>query len=217
MSEVTIEVEGERLALLPERLVWWERKETLLVADPHWGKAATFRARGIPVPSGTTGEGLTRLDVVLARTAARRIIFLGDYLHAREGRAPGTLRALAAWREAHPELSVLLIRGNHDRHAGDPPLELGIVSLDPPIVDLPFVLAHYPDPSSSGYVLAGHLHPAVRLAGRGRQRARLPCFWFREHVAVLPSFGDFTGSADVWPEPGERVFVVAEDRVLEIG
>jgi len=216
MGEATLELQGERLTLLPERAVWWEARGMLLVADPHWGKAATFRASGIPVPSGTTMEGLARLDSALARTGASRVVFLGDYLHAREGRAPGTLDALAAWRARRFGLELLLVRGNHDRHAGDPPPELGVECADPPRVEPPFVLAHHPDPSPLGYTLAGHLHPAVRLAGPGRQRERLPCFWFRRGVAVLPAFGDFTGAADVRPEPGDRVFVIAGDRVLEI-
>jgi uncharacterized protein len=211
-----VEVAGERLVLFPERLAWWERRGTLLVADPHWGKGAAFRAGGIPVPRGTTRGSLDRLDSVLERTDAGRVVFLGDFLHAREGRAPGTLQALSDWRRHHPRLELLLVRGNHDRHAGDPPGELEIDCADAPYADPPFVLAHYPDPNPAGHVLAGHLHPAVRLVGRGRQRERLPCFWLRPDVAILPSFGDFTGAADVQPDPADRVFVVAEDRVVEL-
>ena len=212
----TIELEGERLVLFPERLAWWEHRATLLVADPHWGKGAAFRAAGIPVPQGTTLGGLARLDSVLERTGATRVVFLGDYLHAKEGRAPGTLRALSQWRDRHPALELTLVRGNHDRHAGDPPDGLGVGCVDAPLADPPFLLAHFPDPRPPGYVLAGHVHPAVRLVGRGRQRERLPCFWVRPGVAVFPSFGDFTGAADVQPDPGDRVFVIADDRVVEL-
>lgn len=214
---VTVELEGERLVLLPERLAWWEARATLLVADAHWGKGATFRASGIPVPHGTTLGGLARLDSALERTGARRVVFLGDYLHARRGRAPGTLQALAGWRERHAALELLLVRGNHDRHAGDPPAAARVECVDAPFADPPFVLSHLPEPNPAGYVLAGHLHPAVRLVGRGRQREQLPCFWLRPEVGVLPSFGDFTGSLVVHPAPGDRVFVVAEDRVIEMG
>ncbi len=121
-----LELRGERLVLLPERAVFRERTATLLIADPHWGKAATFRASGIPVPRGTTLDGLARLDAMLQRTGARRIIFLGDYLHARQGRSPTTLQALAEWRARHLDIELVLVRGNHDRHAGDPPPELGL-------------------------------------------------------------------------------------------
>jgi len=217
VSDVSVEVAGERLVLLAERAALWERASTLLVADAHWGKAAAFRAGGIAVPGGTTAGGLARLTAALERTGARRLVFLGDLLHARTGRAPATLATVRAWRERHARVEMLLVRGNHDRGAGDPPPELGIECVDPPLAEAPFVLAHHPEPAAGGYVLAGHLHPGVRLAGAGRQRERLPCFWFGAGVGVLPAAGDFTGLAEVRPAPGDRVFVVAGSEVVEVG
>lgn len=210
-------VERQTLVLLPERAAFWEEQRTLLVADTHFGKAATFRAAGVPVPGGTTLSGLSRLDRAAQATAARRIVFLGDFLHAREGRVAGTLAALAKWRRSRPELDLLLVRGNHDRRAGDPPEELDVTCADAPYDEGPFTLAHHPVEGGRRFMLAGHLHPAVRLSGRGRERARLPCFWFRGDGAVLPAFGDFTGMAEVEPGIGDRVFVIAGGDVVEVG
>lgn len=215
MNGLAIEVRGERLHLLPERAVYWERTKSLLVADAHFGKAATFRAAAIPVPRGTTMEGIARLDALVNATGAARIVFLGDFLHARAGRAPETLNAFQRWRETRAGVRFLLVRGNHDRQAGDPPPELGVDCVDAPLVEAPFVLAHHPADSAAGYVLAGHIHPGVPLYGPGRQRERLPCFWFARAYAVLPAFGDFTGLADVSPAEGDRVFVIAGIEVVE--
>ena len=214
--DVDVEVAGERVRLLPERALYRPAMDTLYVADPHWGKAAAFRAAGVAVPGGTTAEGLARLDGALARTGAGRVVFLGDLLHAREGRAPATFQVVAEWRGRHPRLDVLLVRGNHDRRAGDPPPELGIRCVDAPVAEPPFILAHHPAPHADGYVLAGHLHPSVTLLGRGRQRQRLPCFHFGASVGILPAFGAFTGTADVDVAAGDRVFVVAGDEVVEV-
>jgi len=211
-----VDVAGESIVLLPERAAFWRRTRTLLLADPHFGKGAAFRAAGIPVPRGATTEGLARLDTALARTAAHRIVVLGDFLHAREGRDPESMRVLAEWRARHSDLELMLVRGNHDRRAGDPPPEIGVTCVTAPALEAPFVFAHFPTASAEGYVLAGHLHPGVRLAGRGRQYARLACFWFGADVGVLPAFGDFTGLGEVEPAPGDRVFVVAEQQVTEI-
>lgn len=209
-------IAGEILHLLPERAVYWQDRRMLLVADLHWGKAATFRSAGLFVPRGTTGAGLDRLDQLIDGLSVERIVFLGDLLHAREGRAPRTLARLAEWRAAHPDLELTLVRGNHDRGAGDPPDELAIECVDEPLPVGPFALSHFPRPVAGSYVLAGHIHPAVRLIGRGRQRTRLPCFWFGPDVAVLPAFGEFTGTGPVEPAPGDGVWVVAGDQVLEI-
>lgn len=214
-GHATIELHGERLHLLAERAAWWERTGTLLVADPHFGKAAAFRAAGVPVPPGTTGGTLQRLGTLLDRLHARRLVVLGDLLHARAGRDPRMLQALTDWRTARPAVEMVLVRGNHDRHAGDPPDELRMRCVDEPLAEPPFVLRHVPEPAADGYVIAGHLHPGARLAGAGRDRARLPCFWMGARVGVLPAFGEFTGLADVMPQPGDRVFVVGND-VVEI-
>lgn len=215
-GSVRLSLLGQTLCLLPERVIFWEERRSLLVADAHWGKAATFRAGGIPVPGGTTRAGLHRLTRALERTGADAIVFLGDFLHARAGRAAGTLRTLAAWREGYPRLDLLLIRGNHDREAGDPPEDLGVRCVDAPLREGPFLLAHHPTGSPSSYGIAGHLHPTVRLTGRARERQRLPCFWFAPHGLVLPAFGEFTGGANIHPASGDRIFVVAGDAVIEI-
>lgn len=214
--DLEVVVAGERLVLLPERVVYWPRRSMLLVADPHFGKAATFRAEGLPVPHGTTDEGLLRLGSALRRIDANHVVFLGDFLHAKSGRAPATLEAIGAWTRAQGGIRFELVRGNHDRRAGDPPSETGVACVDPPMLESPFVLVHHPAPAAAGYVLAGHLHPGIRLAGRGGLRERLPCFWFGERVGVLPAFGDFTGLALVEPEPEDRVFAVAGDALVEV-
>jgi DNA ligase-associated metallophosphoesterase len=215
-GDLDIEVRGERLTLLPERALLWQRENALLVADPHWGKAATFRAGGIPVPSGTTLEAIDRLESLVSRTHAERVIFLGDLLHAKAGRSQEMFSALEAWRRKRPALDVMLVRGNHDRRAGDPPSELCFECVDAPFPMLPFILAHHPSVHPDGYVLSGHVHPGIRLYGPARQRERLPCFVFAREFAILPAFGDFTGLGDVEPADGDQIFAIADDRVLAI-
>lgn len=216
-TEAEVVVAGERLRLLPERAAYWPAARTLIASDLHWGKEETFRAAAIPIPPGPVQADLLRLDDVLRRTGADRLLILGDLWHARAGMAERLLAELATWRQTHPDLRIDLVRGNHDRRAGDPPPELEIRCLDKPEAEGPFVFRHFPEPSPDGYVLAGHIHPAVVLRGDGRQRLRLPCFWFGTSVGLLPAFGGFTGSADVTPAAGDRVFVVADREVIEVG
>ena len=213
--DATLEVAGERVTLLAERALWWPARGALVVADVHLGKGATFRAAGIPIPRGSTTDDLARLDRALTRTGATALVILGDLFHARVGReAPGTLAQVGGWRGRWPELDVLLVRGNHDVGAGDPPTELGVRCVDEPWTETPFAFRHHPAPDGSAYVLAGHIHPVVRLDARGGLRARLPAFVFGTRVALLPAFGSFTGGGPVEPEPGDRVYVVADDEVL---
>jgi DNA ligase-associated metallophosphoesterase len=213
---LTIELAGEEMVLMPDRSMYWPCASTLLVADAHIGKAATFRAHGIFVPRGTTSATRERLDEALAHTGATRLVFLGDLLHAREGRSPETLRVVAEWRASHAALDVMLVRGNHDRSAGDPPESLGIRCVDAPMLDGPFAFAHHPTAIDGRFVVAGHVHPAVRLSGPGRQYVRLPCFWISEAGCVLPAFGDFTGQGIIEPAEDDRVFAVGDGSVIEV-
>ena len=206
---------GETIELCAERAAYWPRRRTLFVADPHFGKAASFRALGVRVPRGTTGDALTRLDALVTRLAPARIEFLGDFLHAREGRNAETFAALTEWRARHQGIAMRLVRGNHDKRAGDPPGDVGIECADGPIAEPPFALAHHPTRVAGAYVLAGHVHPCAVLVGRARQRERLPCFWLGAATAVLPAFGEFTGCAEVTPNEGDAVWVVAANEVTQ--
>ncbi|MGI9024651.1 MAG: ligase-associated DNA damage response endonuclease PdeM [Burkholderiaceae bacterium] len=216
----TVVVADQVLNLLAERAAYWPERRMLLVADAHFGKAATFRARGVPVPHGTTADNLARLDALMTHWDVERIVFLGDFLHAREAQARPTIAALAHWRARHAHVAMTLVRGNHDAHAGDPPAHLKIDVVDESWTIGPFSMRHHPQPCERGYVLAGHLHPGYRVTGRAGDGLRLPCFWFGceagSRVGVLPAFGAFTGTWIVDALPDDRVFVVAPDAVHAI-
>lgn len=216
MNDFSLTIQQETVQLLPERALFWPRTGTLFIADPHFGKAATFRAHAIPVPEGNTEAELQRLSHALERTGATKLIILGDLFHTAKGRDEAVMGAVSTWRAAHASLDIYLVRGNHDRHAGDPPPDWQIAVCDGPTPGPYWVLSHEPCEPEQGYALAGHLHPAVQLTGKGRQSLKLPCFWFGEKCGVLPAFGDFIDHGTIRPQAGDRVFVVAEDKVLAV-
>lgn len=212
----TAHIAGEELELCAERAVYWQRQRMLLIADPHFGKAASFRSLGVYVPKGTTTSAVARIDTLIERCQPEHIVFLGDFLHAKEGRNASTFSELAAWRASHATVAMQIIRGNHDKRAGDPPSDVGIECVDAPLIEPPFVLAHHPVRSEHGYVLCGHIHPCATLVGPAQQRERLPCFSFGGDVGILPAFGEFTGCAEVDRGNNEAIWVVADDRVMRV-
>ena len=213
---VECEVAGERLVLLPEKVAYWPARKALFVADFHLGKASSFRSAGIPLPSGTTTDNVKRLDRAIAATRAAEVVFLGDFLHSAAGRTASTFATFSRWRTSRAGVSLTLVRGNHDKKAGDPPEGWGMRCIDAGETCGPFVLNHEPGPSRrGGYALSGHIHPAVRLTS-GEESLRLPCFWFGSRYGVLPAFGAFTGSAVIRPRRGDQIFVIAEHEVLKV-
>ena len=214
--ECVVTIADETLHLLPERAIFWPRTQTLLIADPHLGKAATFRAHAIPLPEGNTVAELQRLGQAIDRTGATKLIILGDLFHTARGRDETVLNAVATWRNHYAGLAIYLVRGNHDRHAGDPPPEWRFDVSEGPTPGPYWVLNHEPLEPAAGYALVGHLHPAVQLTGKGRQALKLPCFWFGPKCGVLPAFGDFIDHGTIRPKAGDRVFVVTEESVIAV-
>jgi uncharacterized protein len=215
-----IDLVGQRLRLHPSGAAWLPDHRLLLIADAHFGKAVSFRRLGVPVPSGTTTETLNELSALVAQTDAQQIVFLGDFLHSARAHAPTTLGALARWREAHADLVLTLVRGNHDARAGDPPGHLRIDVVDEPLRLGPLALCHHPRPVAHAYVLAGHWHPCVSVGGRANEYLRLPCFWMGDAnvfaVGVLPAFGSFTGMHPISRRQGDQVFAIAGDSVRQV-
>jgi uncharacterized protein len=215
MSDLGIELAGERVLLLAQKALYWPHERMLVVADIHFGKAAAFRSLGVPVPRGTTTENLAQLDLLIDQYGARQILFLGDFLHSKAAHAKPTQDALLAWRQRRHDLLLTLVRGNHDRHAGDPADRLGITLVDEPYTLGPFSFCHHPDLAAPGYVLAGHIHPVYVLATRF-DALRLPCFVAGARRMILPSFGAFTGGYVIMPEPGDRIWVSSGESVHSV-
>jgi DNA ligase-associated metallophosphoesterase len=215
-ASLPVEIAGHPVVLSSLRGMFDPALRCLFVADAHFGKDAVFRARGIPVPVGSTADNLMRLDILIAEWEPVILVFLGDLLHAREAHASETLDALQAWRTRHAGLRMVLVEGNHDRHAGALPVSLGIEYVREPWRIGPWALCHYPQQVEGAYVLAGHVHPVYRITTRN-DSVRVPCFRFGTACGVLPAFGSFTGGArEDGRVAGERVFLVVQEKVIEV-
>ncbi|MBB5464545.1 hypothetical protein HDG32_000638 [Paraburkholderia sp. CI2] len=84
------------------------------------------------MPTGSTAENLLRIDRLITEFEPATLVFLGDLLHARESLSTLALDALHAWRARHASRRVVLVEGNHDRHAGALPLTLDVESVREP-------------------------------------------------------------------------------------
>lgn len=215
-STQPLTIGDESFLLLADKALYWPQHKTLLIADAHFGKAAAYRALGQPVPSGTTTHNLQRLTALIKMHSTETIIFLGDFLHAPKSHAPATLKALQQWREQHAHIHCVLVRGNHDLKAGDPPAYLNISVVPEPLVIGSLALQHMPEPHAEHHVIAGHVHPVFTLQGKGRQSVRLPCFYHEDGFTLLPAFGEFTGGYELDTSQAKKLFVTDGDCVWPI-
>ena len=217
---VDVEMAGQAATLLPEKAIFLPDSKTIVVADIHVGKAASFRSRSYFAPDGVTAHDLNRLGGILQKYGAERLIVLGDLVHAQDGLTHAETELFDAFRNVHAAIEMILILGNHDRKARVPS-SWQLECVTGAMTEGVYTFAHEYEEhkkkkSKLQYVLSGHIHPSVVLYGQGKQRERLPCFWLRDRYAVLPSFGIFTGSYTIQPEPADKIYVVARDVVIPI-
>ena len=199
--------------LLPEGAVFIISTSSLIIADIHLGKSATFRARGLPVPEGDTELDLTRIRNLVHETHAQHLIIAGDLFHAPAG-VNGDLAALLSQFIGTLGIPLTLICGNHDAKLKRLPARLTALShIDQGNIHI----VHDPKDASPDHLnIAGHWHPVARIPDGRRTSLRLPCFLFRQQTLVIPSFGSFTGGAIIDPEPGDRIFIPLRGQVIEL-
>ena len=126
------------------------------------------------------------------------------------------MAAIKNWRQQHATMQCILVRGNHDLKAGDPPQDLEIAVVSEPYLIGDFALQHIPKPHATHHVIAGHVHPTFRLQGKGRQRLLLPCFHHNQFITLLPLFGDFTGGFVMDKKENTIIFVTDSKCVWSI-
>jgi uncharacterized protein len=206
-----IEVAGEHLHLLPERAIYWPKKNALILCDLHFGKSGHFRKAGIPVPQKIHEDDLMRLEKIIKFHAPECVFLLGDLFHSRKNKE---WDFFSEWRNKFPATLFHLIKGNHDRWVNDFSLNHDLTIHDSFLHIDPFCFVHdFNLKKTDCYIFSGHVHPAVYLSGRGKQSASFPCFYFGKEIAILPSFGNFTGQCLITPSRDDRVYVIIKNEV----
>lgn len=206
----------QHLWLLPQKAIYWQKRKTLLIADLHIGKSGHFRKNGIPVPQQVNSGNFDMLDSLVKQIDVEHIIFLGDLFHSDLNEEWNQLKN---WRQKYPQTEVTLVIGNHDI-LGKNQYHASHISVFKRLKIDPFYLVHDIETApeeiknSSLYLLGGHIHPALKLRGKGRQYMKFPCFYFGENAGILPAFGQFTGTAVIHPTKTDRTYIVVNNQIL---
>jgi DNA ligase-associated metallophosphoesterase len=213
MQTSRLNFQKEQAVLLPEKALWLPDLKSLVVADVHWGKIDHFRKAGIPVPLKGNDKNAETLISIINVFKPMRVIFLGDLFHSVYNDGWETFGQV---RNAFTQCSFELVIGNHDI-LGQRQYERHKVQLHKRSLQLrKLYLTHEPlDKTPEGvFNIAGHIHPGAHLHGTAKQSVTLPCFYVRANQCILPAFGEFTGLATVQPKIGDKIFVVANGKVI---
>jgi DNA ligase-associated metallophosphoesterase len=205
------------LLLLPQKAIYWQQEKALIAADVHLGKVGHFRKAGIAVPRDMEQSELGILSDLIYEYKPEKLILLGDFFHSAIN---SDWDWLVLWRSQFPKLEIVLVKGNHDIIEEAHYTRLNIMIVDELVIG-PFLMLHHPLTEddlqkATGYVFCGHIHPGISLSGRARQHITLPCFAFGKKQAILPSFGTFTGRIAIRSNKTDRIFAIANDKVVAI-
>lgn len=210
-----IELGSARLTLLPDRAVHWPERNAIFVADVHLGKDQVFRRQGLAVPAGVLAQDLARLTKLIDETDAKRLVILGDWIHAPPEPGERWTEEIGAWRTSLDHLAIDLVLGNHDRQI-DVWLERWGIQGHRDQMELGGLrLCHEWTPGQAGPGMSGHLHPGVRLRS-ARENLRLPAFLRSPDHLVLPAFGRFTGLMEIDDFPAIERYVTTGRRVFKL-
>lgn len=202
----------EQLVIDCGKVLFWPKKSMLLISDVHLGKVAHFRKHGMPIPAQAGQRNFQNLELLIKKYLPRRVVFLGDLFHSDLNSEWLTFKALLKDFSA---VRFELVIGNHDifneRHYE------GMTLHNPYLEEPPFLFSHHPldDLPEEWYNMCGHIHPAIRLKGKGRQNLNMPCFYFGKQQAILPAFGEFTGTAKIFPKKGDLVWGILNEELIQ--
>jgi DNA ligase-associated metallophosphoesterase len=212
---VEIKIHNETVELLWQKALLWKRNGLLIIADLHLGKVNHFRKLGIPVPLKANTKNLEHLAGLMMAVKPKRVLFLGDLFHSHYNSEWETVKQLV---NNFRNCSFELVPGNHDILSREQYTRSGLQLHNEQLEEGPFIFTHQPAGvvPEVRYNIAGHLHPGIQLNGKGRQSVMLPCFYFNERQAYLPAFGAFTGMARITPKENDKVFAVADGRIVEV-
>ncbi len=192
-------------------VLFWEEQSMLIISDVHLGKVSHFRKYGAAVPQQAVQKNFDAMDEAVAFFKPKSIVFLGDLFHSSLNKEWELFENWVLSTSAE----IILISGNHDIISPLKYEELGVAVI-PELVLGSFLLTHHPEEREGLFNFSGHIHPAIRLSGLGRQSVRLPCFYKTNHQMILPAFGEFTGTYTLEPCEGCEVFALLGDAVLPV-
>jgi len=138
-----IDCAGTCLWLHPEKVIYWPATRTLLVADLHLGKEHAFNRAGIPIPQGPSDSTLSKLMQLVDKSAAERLIVLGDFMHAAPSADEPWLTSLRRALNLRATLDMHIVAGNHDKPCGRQSIDRRAQWHSDAWVEGPFVLVSY--------------------------------------------------------------------------
>ncbi|MUH36496.1 ligase-associated DNA damage response endonuclease PdeM [Zobellia amurskyensis] len=204
-------INNQSFIMHPSGVLFWKEKSMLLISDVHLGKISHFRKFGAAVPQAAVEKNFEMMNEAIDFFQPEIIVFMGDLFHSSLNKE---WQLFEEWVGTVIS-EIILVAGNHDIISPLKYEDLGIRVVSEIQLD-GFLLTHHPEEREGFFNFSGHIHPAVRLQGMGRQSVRLSCFFKSDNQMILPAFGTFTGTYVLEPKVNNEVYALTEDEVFQV-
>ncbi|MEM1284461.1 MAG: ligase-associated DNA damage response endonuclease PdeM [Pseudomonadota bacterium] len=214
-TSASIRLAGVHLVADRSGALYWPEEKMLIVADLHLEKGSSFARFRQHLPPYDTKATLRQLGRVIETYEPERVIALGDSVHDRSAwdRLDETDRSeIETFAERMRDW--FWVAGNHDP---DPPAGVPGRAVDSLAIG-PLLFKHEPGGviGEGQAEIAGHLHPAARVIGRGGSTRR-PAFAYDQTRLILPAFGAYAGGLCLSAEPFGPLFAKTSLRAAVCG
>jgi len=196
-----INVAEEPVHLRASGTLWLPQFSTLVVADLHLEKGSAYAKGGQLLPPYDTRDTLERLATEIRSLNPKKLVLLGDSLHDMDAVNRVARDDADAIRQIAQSLELIWISGNHDPDGGAAFGGRSIQTLNLGRLKL----CHEPKSGEAFGEVAGHLHPCAKLRGSGLT-IRRRCFITDGKRLILPAFGSYTGSLNIFDKAFSGLF-----------
>lgn len=207
----SITIQTQTFVMHCSGVLFWQERSALIISDVHLGKISHFRKFGAAVPQKAVAQNFVAMNEAIVFFKPKVIVFLGDLFHSSINLEWELFEKWVATIQA----KIILVSGNHDIISPLRYVNLGVKVSQELLWD-GFLLTHHPEEREGFFNFSGHIHPAIRLHGPGRQSVRLRCFFKTKNQMILPAFGEFTGNHTLEATTDCEAYALLGDTVLQV-
>lgn len=210
--------------------LWLPNSRTLLIADLHLGYSWAQRRKGELGPL-VDERTRARMFAVVEEFSPRRLVFVGDVVHAPRPCPEEQQWIEAVLIELSTRAGLIAVRGNHDRWFARDFAHLPVRNVES--WNEGGILVRHgdrlpPQRNANETLIMGHLHPSLIVHDAAGAGQRLPVFLANRSCIVLPAFSPFArgynvGSGlpdDLLEQFGEQeieAYAASQTRVVKLG
>ncbi|MGC8675964.1 MAG: metallophosphoesterase [Candidatus Micrarchaeia archaeon] len=189
-------------------LAYIKSLDALICADLHLGYEGVMAERGIFLPKANLSKIEQHLEKAKQVTGASTLVVAGDIknefskVHVEEF---NEFKEFVEFAKRNGLKRLVLIKGNHDNFIDKYKQPFGIEIYRQETLFGNYLIFHgeeMPHTNAGGFMIMGHVHPAVAVFNRIGSKEKLRCFLYgktasKKQILILPAMNYYAENVEV--------------------